>query len=648
MGIATYSNGGFRLVVSVRHDATQARLDEWRASFQHASQMLFDATLGQQRFGEILVANRSMGGAEADCWLMEPAGQSVSSHGFARPGEHSTLMGDERSHPFIILHEFSHYAYDVFDEYTGDGGGASCIGGSTANACIMEFSAGEGDSFAADGSLIVGRVKHYCVAANHDPDGDTRQDQRRGHSCWESMVVRFSDLVMPAAPPPTQSPGNVPNIRWVVLAPEQRYMLVIDRSASMRGAKLREAQVGSHWWVDGAVLGDRLGSVSFSDSASLDRHLEPIATDADRQPHHAAIDAWVAAGNTAIGSGLRTALDEILGLGQRAATQVAVLLTDGLQNRGEDAAHVAPDLIDAGVRVYVVGIGPTVSEELLNAIASQTGGRFLRIDPSLSEGEQASKIRTALEELSIEARDNGGIVTSEELSAEPGSVLRRTVQIEAGSARATFLLSRQRPKDAFTLRVTDPGGTVFSAAGFGSGMRVINSVQPYVGIQVDSPRAGSWKVEVRAGNSNPPQARYHLLVGSENPKLGTSFHAVPSKYRLGAKVRIHLRVFAPFPVAGIKIKATLFSPSRVAPRSILLRDDGRGGDDEANDGAYTAEFDAPRVPGTYHVRAVVKGGSDVSRFAPPDVPPNHRERDRRGVVPDFVRTLEATFIVVKG
>ena len=51
MGIGRYDSGVFTLVVSLRHDADIARIDEWRASFQRASQLLFDATVGQHRLG---------------------------------------------------------------------------------------------------------------------------------------------------------------------------------------------------------------------------------------------------------------------------------------------------------------------------------------------------------------------------------------------------------------------------------------------------------------------------------------------------------------------------------------------------------------------------------------------------------------------
>lgn len=647
MGLGRYSNGRFRLLLSVRHTADAIRLDEWRLSFQHASQMLFDATDGQHRFSHILVANNSRGGAEADCWLLEDPGPSASSHKFGRAGEHCTLMADERFRPFIILHEFSHYAYDVFDEYTNAPGDADaeCIGGSTSNACIMESSAMDGDRFGNNGEggpLVQGRVREYCVASNHDPDGDTRQHVRRGHSCWESMVVRFPDLVAPTDIPSSSSPGTVPNINWIVLEDEQRVLLVVDRSASMAGGKLQEAQIGAHWWVDDTAFGDRLGLVSYATSASVDQHLGTVAVEADRQPYHDAIDTWSAAGNTSIGGGLRTALDEILGSGRRAAAQILVLLTDGLQNRGEHPDSVLPDLVAAGVRVYAIGVGPTINEELLGRVASETGGRFIRIDPSLSQANQEFAIRTELQNVSGEVSDNGGVVTSSEQSLEPKESKTYSVFVEKGCKEATILISRRNFKDVLTIKLVDPAGRVIDAATNASDVRVIQGRQPYTAIKINAPASGSWRITLKAGKDNKKAARHHLFVFVQNPLLACTFFPNKRIFKPNELVRLELRAFAPQPATGLKVTAA----THPRGHAVDFKDDGEGYDEIAGDGVYTASFKAPKKPGVYGVTAVVVARKGVTTVSVEEERSTAADRPSLGVG-EFKRVLKTSFVVTK-
>jgi hypothetical protein len=460
------------------------------------------------------------------------------------------------------------------------------------------------------------------------------------------MVARFPDLTMPTSAPPTGSPGNVPNINWVVLQPEQRYVLVVDRSGSMAGAKLREAQSGCHWWVDNAVIGDVLGSVSFASSASVDHSVLPLQNEGERQPHHDAIQAWSAAGQTAIGGALRTALDEIVGLGPRAATQVAVLLTDGLQTTGEAVSSVIPDVLAAGVRVYVIAVGPTIDEPMLSNLALRTGGRFARIDPTLSEADQAFAVRTALEELSLETRDSGGIVTSSEASSEPGTAVQRSVTIEQGCMKATFLVSRRNFKDDLSFRLLDPQGRSISASALGSAARLVSNVdQSYEAIQVLRPRAGVWKISVRAGTANPKPARFRLLVGVENPSIGTALYPLAPSYQRGETVELHLRAFAPMPITGLRIRANIAGPDMKA-RGITFADDGRRADAVPDDGVYTSSFPAPSKPGTYMVRAQVEIDRRIAKVGGLD-DPGDRFRSPRGAVRSFRRVVETSFVVLK-
>jgi hypothetical protein len=194
------------------------------------------------------------------------------------------------------------------------------------------------------------------------------------------------------------------------------------------------------------------------------------------------------------------------------------------------------------------------------------------------------------------------------------------------------------------MHLFDPSGASFTINNPGPSMRVISGRQPYVAIQVSTPRPGSWKVEARASASNSQAARFHLLVGSENPNLVGALHASAPTYRQGQSVKLNLRMFAPLPVTNIKIKAALSGPRRLSA-SVPFRDDGQMGDDVPNDGTYTAVFQAPRTPGTYRVRALVQGRKGVANFADADDPGDTTRRRR--VVPSFTRSLETAFTVSK-
>jgi Ca-activated chloride channel family protein len=101
---------------------------------------------------------------------------------------------------------------------------------------------------------------------------------------------------------------------------------------------------------------------------------------------------------TAIGNGLATAINRIKD--SEAKSKVIILLTDGVNNRGEIAPATAADLAKTfGIRVYTVGVGTNgvapypyqmplgviyrdirvqIDEEILRNIADKTGGVYFR------------------------------------------------------------------------------------------------------------------------------------------------------------------------------------------------------------------------------------------------------------------------------
>ena len=101
---------------------------------------------------------------------------------------------------------------------------------------------------------------------------------------------------------------------------------------------------------------------------------------------------------TAIGNGLATAINRIKD--SEAVSKVIILLTDGVNNRGEIAPATAADIAKTfGIRVYTIGVGSMgtapypvqtpfgtqyqnmpveIDEDILKEISSKTGGRYFR------------------------------------------------------------------------------------------------------------------------------------------------------------------------------------------------------------------------------------------------------------------------------
>ena len=115
---------------------------------------------------------------------------------------------------------------------------------------------------------------------------------------------------------------------------------------------------------------------------------------------------------TAIGNGLATAVARMKD--SDAKSRVIILLTDGVNNRGEISPQMAAEIAKTyGVRVYTIGVGKEgmapypvmtpwgvevqnvkveIDEDLLSEIAESTGGRYFRATDNTKLAEIYSEI----------------------------------------------------------------------------------------------------------------------------------------------------------------------------------------------------------------------------------------------------------------
>lgn len=130
---------------------------------------------------------------------------------------------------------------------------------------------------------------------------------------------------------------------------------------------------------------------------------------------------------TAIGNGLATAIARMKD--SDAPSRVVILLTDGVNNRGEIAPETASEIARTyGIRVYTIGVGANgtapypvmtpwgvdvqqmkveIDEELLKGIASATGGRYFRatdntkLSEIYAEINKMEKARTTIDSFPV-------------------------------------------------------------------------------------------------------------------------------------------------------------------------------------------------------------------------------------------------------
>lgn len=162
------------------------------------------------------------------------------------------------------------------------------------------------------------------------------------------------------------------------------FCLVLDRSGSMAGSKLRHMKEAAKLVVDRLGAQDMLSVVIFDDASPADLVL-PSGEVSDRQLIKGKIDAIQERGGTHMSTGMRLGLQELKrGLGTERVSSM-LLLTDG--QTWEDQAE-CQELADqcrmAGIPITVLGLG--VGDEsnwdprLLEDLAQRSGGEWVVVD----------------------------------------------------------------------------------------------------------------------------------------------------------------------------------------------------------------------------------------------------------------------------
>jgi Ca-activated chloride channel family protein len=193
-----------------------------------------------------------------------------------------------------------------------------------------------------------------------------------------------------------------PHLTILVPVRDGSVFICIDTSGSMSSTdvfptRAQAAKAAARAFIDESPQGTKIGIISFAGAASV---IAPL--NADHQAVIGALDQIpLPNGATAIGDALKLAAQMLPASGHR----VVILITDGVNNTGNDPMEIAQWLGAHHVPVYTVGIGTpngglipgtneeaTIDEDALRGYADASGGAYAR-------AENATQLRDALARL---------------------------------------------------------------------------------------------------------------------------------------------------------------------------------------------------------------------------------------------------------
>lgn len=165
--------------------------------------------------------------------------------------------------------------------------------------------------------------------------------------------------------------------------PALNLAVVIDRSGSMQGKKVRYVKEAAHKIVNMLEGRDQLGIVTYADGASLDYASGPVTAD-NKEQMHAAIDSVDATGSTNISEAFQRAVDEVRNNQGEETVNRVILLSDGKPTAGirdqSQLAGMAHEQMLEGVVLTTMGVGLDYNEDLMSQMAQKGGGSYYFIE----------------------------------------------------------------------------------------------------------------------------------------------------------------------------------------------------------------------------------------------------------------------------
>ncbi|MEZ4710588.1 MAG: choice-of-anchor X domain-containing protein [Caldilineaceae bacterium] len=581
--------------------------------------------------------------------------RSIQFWDYADQVDQGSLSSQEQT-ANTLAHEFGHYHFTMYDEYTNDGQNTpySLMSGLQNRAVYAPQPGQERDyrwlNFATNANYASATFNLGTETINVAPKPYLNKTTGQRYAAWDALATNPTTTGLnsyfyhpelgafkPAdmnqlAPTELDKPNGKSNARsafevcWVntckrmtqpngaaeVTAASRDAIfstvvnaraIVIERSAATTPAdRLDDLKSGAKQLIDDAQVGDAFVVLAYDGAVSVVQPLTLINGQADKTTLQAAVDGiTVGDADVALGDALQSALAQVIPTGEEAGPgSVVYLLSSGQQSIGAAAIAAIPDYQAALLPLFVFDYGNAEdSTTTLQLLAAETNSSYYAAGSSL--GSLLNALSSAQQKITLRETQAIKIGAQQVETAAPLN-LAFPVDDSLGEVAVNVIGDSAIPVNG--LAVHGPNNETVNLT-----CEAVNSNQAvYCNTTLVDPAVGSWSLQgmVTAtttidywikGAPKTGSDTFRATLTSDNGFLVTH----PDPIRLTATLqRGDL-------VAGLSVQGTLVDPYGTA-QPLQFRDDGVSPDPVAADGIYSALYVA-QINGDYHAAVDFDNGA---------------------------------------
>ncbi|XP_013380548.1 calcium-activated chloride channel regulator 3A-1 [Lingula anatina] len=392
----------------------------------------------------------------------------------------------------------------------------------------------------------------------------------------------------------------------------KRVVMVLDMSWSMRKQnRLRKmTQAASIFIRDNVPVGTEIGVIGFHDNATILENLTIIESKTDAKQMSNRLNAALTkeGGNTAIGKGLLQAIDSLGKDGISPEGSIIILITDGQQNVEPYTWELFANrtLETAGVTVNTIAFGAQ-ADDILEEVGKRTGGMSFYD----SEAKGSTGLASALDRLGEELALEDSTEPSVQVNAYTVDLPRKddthdkSVFIDETIGKNTEFIFTYLEYGGISVVLRDPSGKTYTV---GSPQYEHDEPVRIVRVSIPSAQVGLWKYTITNTATTKQTVQVDVKSRSRENSQPIRVRAWMSATNVDvqkARAVVYAEVSKGYaPIVNAKVVATVDRPQG-DPLELELKDNGAGADNQKDDGVYSAYFTNFNGNGRYGVSAKV-------------------------------------------